>query len=97
MQRYSGPLPSPIANKINEKHIDKALDLAKDDSDKDYRANLWGMGMRIFIIVIFIGLFVFLTLYFGKTNQDLYLDLVKVIIAFLGGIGIGYGLKSKNS
>ena len=35
--------------------------------------------------------------YFGKTDKALYLDLVKVIIAFLGGMGIGYGIKSQKN
>lgn len=95
MQKYSGSLPSSLASKINEKHIDKVLDLARDDSDKDYKVDLWNMGMKIFILMISISLFMFLTLYFGKTDKDLYLDLVKVIIAFLGGIGIGHGLKAR--
>ena len=95
MRNFSGSHVPSIVSKINERHIDKVLDLAKDDSDKDYKANLWNLGMRISIIAISIGLFMFLTFYFGRTDKELYLDLVKVIAAFLGGIGIGYGLKSK--
>ena len=47
--------------------------------------------------MIVTGLFVFLTYYFGRTDKELYLELVKVIIAFLGGVGIGYGMKAKKA
>ena len=97
MQKYPGPFTPSIASKITKKHIDKILDLTKDDSDKNYKANLWNMGMRISILMIVTGLFVFLTYYFGRTDKELYLELVKVIIAFLGRVGIGYGMKAKKA
>ncbi|MCG8321093.1 MAG: hypothetical protein MI921_16440 [Cytophagales bacterium] len=97
MQKYPGSFTPSIASKITKKHLDKILDLTKDDSDKNYKANLWNMGMRISILMIVTGLFVFLTYYFGRTDKELYLELVKVIIAFLGGVGIGYGMKAKKT
>ena len=69
MQKFPGHVELPISSKLTEKHIDKVLDLAKDDSDKDYKANLWDMGMRISIFFMAIGLFVFLTFFLVKRTK----------------------------
>jgi hypothetical protein len=36
MHRF-GPMPNPIAEKINEKHIDKILDISEKDDERAYK------------------------------------------------------------
>lgn len=94
MQRYSGQLPSPIASKINEKHIDKILDLAKDDSQNEFKNKKANRRYTLFYILIFVALFAFLTVFLLPETKEVYIDILKILVVFAGGLGSGYGLKT---
>lgn len=89
-----GPMPNPIASKINEKHIDTILEHAERDEERQFKSSIHQKFFVGFIIVVFVGLFVFLTMWLSDSNRDLYMDIVKIVISFLGGLGSGYGIKA---
>lgn len=93
-ERYMGPLPNPVADKINEKHIDTILQLSEKDSERNFKGSIHQKYFVAFIIVIFVALFVFLTIWLSQTNKELYMDILKIVIGFLGGLGSGYGIKA---
>jgi len=37
---------------------------------------------------------VFLTIYLTGRNPELFREIIKLLITFAGGIGLGYGIKS---
>lgn len=93
MQRFSGPMPSPFLNKINETHVTKILELAEKD---DERAFVDAQASRKYIlgyVLIFAMLFVFATVFLVGQNTELYKEMLKLLATFLGGLGSGFGLK----
>ena len=36
MQRFSGAMPNPLLSKINEKHIDRILDISERDDENSF-------------------------------------------------------------
>lgn len=94
MQRISGPMPNPLLSKINEQHIDKILDIADKEDTNTYNDAQSNKKYSLFYFLAIIGLFVFITIYLAKTDKDLFIDILKIIISIAGGFGGGYGYKS---
>lgn len=94
MQKFSGPVASPLLEKINEKHIDKILDLSEKEDDRQYKDSQSNKIIFISCFVIVILLFVFLTIHLAQSNSELYMEILKLSIAFVGGLGGGFGIKS---
>lgn len=92
--RYMGPVPNPIAAKVNERHIDVILDHSEKDSDREYKASIHQKYFNAFLVFAAIGLVVFLTVFLAKDNSDLYKYILTAFLSFLGGFGGGYGYKS---
>jgi hypothetical protein len=97
-RQESGPLSSrffdAIGPKINEEHINKLIS-NNDNSDKrQFGFSVFIQIRNILIVSGIIGVFIWLTIFMSTNNATLYLDLIKTIVAFLGGIGIGFGIKS---
>jgi len=93
-----GPAPNPflekLAEKINDRHIDKVLELAAKEDEhvfEDSKLNKQ-YGFRYFCVAAI--LFVFLTVFLVKIDKELYLEVLKYLATFLGGFGGGYGFKS---
>jgi len=90
----SGPY-NPLLEKFNEAHIDKYLDYMQRDDDNEYqikKSNRW------FSLVYFILILIILTIgivYLLPRDKDLLIFIIQVIIILAGGIGAGYGLKSR--
>lgn len=94
MQRISGPMPNPLLSKINEQHIDKILDIADKEDTNSYNDAQSNKRYSLFYFLAFIGLFIFITIYLAKTDKELFIDILKIIISIAGGFGGGYGYKS---
>lgn len=94
MQRFSGPVPSPFLEKINENHIDKILDISEKEDDRKYKDSQSSKYIFLAAFVAVILLFVFLTIYLAQSNSELYMEILKLSVAFIGGLGGGFGIKS---
>lgn len=89
----SGPAPHPIFEKMNEEHIHKFLDHTQQDDEHQYmirRSNRW---FNLSYVVLGLGIFLFLIVYLLPDNKEILVDLLKLIVAFAGGLGSGIGLK----
>jgi hypothetical protein len=90
----SGSMLSPFESKINEKHIDKILEIKDKYDEKVFKDTQQSRKFLLVYILIGVSLFVFLTLFLVGKDTELFKDIIKLFIAFVGGMGAGYGLKS---
>ncbi|MBD1920520.1 hypothetical protein H6F77_05385 [Microcoleus sp. FACHB-831] len=93
MQRISTPFGSPLQDKINEGHISKILDIVEKDDERtfaDAQAARKYTLINTVIILIFFGL---LTVFLVNKDVEVYRELLKLTVAFAGGLGSGFGLK----
>lgn len=88
------PMPDPIIEKINENHITKIIDNARNDIDHKHKIAASNRWFFIMYLLIVIGFFIFLVIYLLPSNKDILIDIIKCLVAFFGGLGGGYGLKS---
>lgn len=72
MQRFSGPLPSPFLNKINETHVTKILELAEKDDERAFADTQASRKYILGYVLIFAMLFVFATIFLVGQNTELY-------------------------
>lgn len=94
MQRMSGPMPHPLADKINEKHIDKILELAEKDDQRTFADTSQSRRYTLGYLILFSVLFVFVTVFLVGKDTALYQELIKLLAVFAGGLGSGFGIKS---
>ena len=53
------------------------------------------MQLRNIVFVgVFVGVFIWLTIYLAKNSEALYKDIIKTIVTFLSGLGVGFGIRS---
>lgn len=93
MQRV-GPMPNPIVEKLNEGHIDKILEIAAKDDERSFADAGSSRKYTLVYIVIFVALFIFLTIFLVGSDIELYKEIIKIFIVFLGGLGSGFGIKT---
>jgi hypothetical protein len=91
----SSPFPPQLANSINEKHIDKLLDISGKAEDREFKLKNKQENHRLIYVILGIALFVFLTIFLAKDSQDIFLDVLKIGLGFLGGWGAGTYKKNK--
>lgn len=94
MGSFSSSPMTPIIKKLTPEHITKIIDSSEQSDKRQYRFALWSRGYLTLYILIGIGLFVFLTIYLSKNQADLYKSIVEVLVAFIGGFGVGTAYKS---
>ncbi len=93
MHRF-GPMPNPIAEKLNEGHIDKILEIAAKDDERAFQDAGSSRKYTLAYIVIFVSLFIFLTIFLVGSDIELYKEIIKIFVVFLGGLGSGFGIKT---
>jgi len=90
----SSKIGHPLFDKFTTEHIDKFLDSSQRDDDNIYK---YKSSNRWFILgysLIGTALFIFLIVFLLPQNKDLLLDIFKLLVAFAGGFGSGYGIKA---
>lgn len=80
----------PIGSKIKSEHITKAMDLAKDNSDKNFE---YAKGTRryqfvIFLIAMAVAIFLIVFL-IEKQKTEILSPLLAALLGFASGFGIG--------
>ncbi|MBW4673276.1 MAG: hypothetical protein KME52_04425 [Desmonostoc geniculatum HA4340-LM1] len=93
MGRFSASSISPILNKINQQHITKILESVEKDSERAYLDTQEARKYNLAAIFIFVGVFVFLTVFLVNKDVAVYQDILKILIIFGGGFGSGLGFK----
>ncbi|MEA3428829.1 MAG: hypothetical protein U9Q84_06415 [Thermodesulfobacteriota bacterium] len=93
MHRF-GPMPNPLAEKINEKHIDKILEITEKDEERSFKDAGETRKFTLIYFLVFAALFVFATIFLVGSDKELYKEVIKLFAVFLGGLGSGFGIKS---
>ena len=83
-----------LLSKLNEKHIDRILDISEKEEDNSFKDSQSNKRYNLFYFMLGILLFVFLTVFLVKDNKDLFLEIVKIGVAIVGGFGGGFGYKT---
>ncbi len=94
MQKFSGAMPNPLLSKINEKHIDRILDISQkeeENSFKDAQSTKKYSLVYFFAIILF---FAFLIYFLVDKDKSLLLNIIEKGLYVLGGFGGGYGFKA---
>jgi hypothetical protein len=94
MQRITGPMPNPIAEKITASHIDKILDLTGKDGEHEFQDSQSSRKYALVYFLIAIAVFIFLVVFLVSHDKELLKEILKIFITFLGGFGAGYGVKA---
>lgn len=94
MQRISSPMPNPLLSKINEKHIDKILDIAQKEEDNSYKDAQSTKKYSLVYFILIILFITFLIYYLGDKDKSLLLTIIEKGLYVLGGFGGGYGFKA---
>ncbi len=94
MHRFSGPMSNPITQKINEKHIDKILELSEKDDERAFKDASQARRYTLAYVIVFVLLFIFVTVFLVGSDKELYKEVIKLLAVYLGGLGSGFGIKS---
>lgn len=94
MQRISGPMQNPLLSKLNENHINRILDIGEKEEENIFKDSQSNKKYNLIYFILGILLFVFLVIFLGKDNKDLFLEILKVGILLIGGFGGGFGYKT---
>lgn len=88
------PFLSSFASKINEKHIDKLIDINGISDERAFKDVQQSRRFQLVYVLIGVSVFVFLTLLLVGKDTELFKEIIKLFVAFVGGIGVGFGIKS---
>jgi len=94
MQRISGPMQNPLMSKINEKHIDKILELAEKEENNSFSDAQSNKRYGVFYFIAILLFVIFLIIFLIDRDKALLLSILEKAAYILGGFGGGYGLKS---
>lgn len=94
MQRISGPIPNPVLSKLNEKHIDKILEISSKEEDNSFKDSQSNKKFNFAYFIVMVLLIIFLVVFLVKDYKDILLELSKIGIAIVGGFGGGFGYKT---
>ena len=86
-QRIGAP-PNPLANKITSEHIDKIIESSEKDSEREFKSK-W---FTLIYSVLALGFLVFVFIYLPTIDKDLFKEVLKILLTFLGGLGTGFGI-----
>jgi hypothetical protein len=97
MQRFiGGPSFPPFLKKINEEHITKILEITEEADKQSFQdassERKYGFAYFLTLCLVFVSLFIFLTVYLADKDKELYKEILKIGVGFLSGIAAGYGL-----
>jgi len=95
MQSFSGRPPSPLLEKLTPEHIDSLIEGSREENARDYSLVSSSRWFRLAYVIIGVGLFLFVTYFFGQSNESLYVDIIKMLALFGGGFGAGFGFRAK--
>ena len=96
LSSHTGPMrqPHPLFDKFNDGHIDKFLDYTQKDDDNAYNYQKSNRWFTLAYVALGAGLFIFLMVYLFPKDKTLLDQIIKMGVAFAGGFGSGYGIKS---
>ena len=93
-QQSSGGRHHPLFEKFTEEHVHKYLDYIQKDDDNDFSLRSSNRWVYLLYTILGLSFFSFLVIYLLPKDKILLDQIIKLFVAFAGGLGSGYGLKS---
>ena len=90
----SGPERHPVFDKFEPEHVTQFLDNSYKLESAEGNFRRGGRWFIFLLISLAVAVFVFLTIFLVPDHLDVYTEILKIILAFLGGMGAGYGVKT---
>ncbi|MGE5343786.1 MAG: hypothetical protein ACM3SY_20140 [Candidatus Omnitrophota bacterium] len=94
MGHISDPSLSPIISKMDGHHIDRMLDITEKSENMAFKDVQHSRIYQLIYIILAILVFVFLTIFLVGKDTELFKEIIKLFIIFVGGVGAGFGLKT---
>jgi hypothetical protein len=88
------PQVHPIFDKFTAEHVTKFLDYNHVDDQNNYKLASSGRWIHLVWAAIILGFLVFLVIFLAKDNVILLNDILKILVAFAGGFGGGFGYRA---
>lgn len=85
---FSGQIQNPIAKKITEGHIDKALNFVADEGKRRHTVSMTDRCVHAGL-VLFCLVFLLILIGMLKENADTLRLVMTGLLTFLGGLGLG--------
>ena len=95
MMAMMGSVTNPLLEKIESKHIDRALELGDKHADRERTSE---KEARFFFAgggVLVLGFLIFLVIFLAS-DTALLLQLLFPILTFIAGLGAGWGIGSRS-
>lgn len=92
MSSYSGPVPPQLLEKITESHISKILEISEKEAERHFEDTRSSRRYTFGYVLVFVSLLVFLTVFLVFKDVELYKEVFKLLIVYLGGLGSGIGI-----
>ena len=94
----SGQVSDPVLSKLNDNHIDKAIDNSHEIEKEDFKFRRSSRWFHLAFVGVGVGVFVFLAVFLNSVGQwDTFVEIVKGLVIFAGGAGAGYGVGRRRS
>lgn len=90
----SGGMGNPIAKKVTSAHIDKLLDNGEAESKREHSYRESGRFFALAYVVIAIVAFFVLAWMFGKSDPELFKQVLTFIVTFGAGFAGGWGINA---
>ncbi len=89
-----GPTPNPLLEKLTPAHIDRILDLSGKADEREFQDAQSSRMFSLIYIGIGAALLVFLTWFLVPIDKNVYLEIIKTLLAAGGGFGARVGAKT---
>jgi len=87
---------NPIIAKMSPEHISDILKINNTEMLQEFKYKSSNRWFLLGIITIGVALFIFLVVYLADKHNAILMDILKIACGFIGGLGSGFALKSRN-
>lgn len=94
MMQMSGPMPNPVTKKITAEHISRIIEVTEASEVRQHEDQKDSRRWLFAFCLLGVAAFLFLVVFLADKNKDLLLELLKLFVTFVGGIGAGWGIKA---
>ncbi len=86
-----------LESKITGEHLHKLLDYDDKSDERKFKDAQQSRKFQLAYVLLAVLLFVFLAIFLVGKDTELFKEIVKLFIVFVGGIGAGFGIKTYKS
>lgn len=90
----SGPAYPPFMKNIDGEHLHKIFDLADKEMSFVFKDRSMNRYLIFGVFLVIVALLVFLTVYLVEDHPEIFADILKLGVIFMGGFGSGWGFFS---